>query len=157
MLKLNLFIIFCFLLAKNISEDLSDEEISYNYFYNFFSGLETEKGQNKCSKVIKKHKAKFIKILENIIPKLRQGVNIDDILVIYGIEIVSIPGLAQYCNLLKMVPVYYNITENNVSLSDLFLQSSSKIYGLLKNATTDSERFRVFGEIISFLFNFKVK
>ena len=138
------------------------EEI-YSYFVSFLEGFAIKNGKNesKCVNVfIDKEKIEtLINITSSIIDMVKKGETFEKILTKKGIDIITTPGLARYCNLLDAVPLYKNLSSidfKNLDYFQLFLDYADDLYVIFREKDIN-KRASILGEYLSHLTDFKIK
>ena len=138
-----------------------DIDSVYKYIVYLLKGLSNTK-ECECSIIFEKNKDEIISIAKGFFEGYNNGVNMDELVYKYGMELVAIEDLLNKCSILDIsdVPFLLKSQEGIKNIGQKIFDKAVEIGELLKKAKESKnmeDKFFITGKIISLIFDFYVE
>ena len=153
--KLGLF--FCFILAISYAQTTVIDGLDVNELYDKFTIIAkgmAETTEYKCSNVLIAKKPVILPVVEDIMKSLKNEQELTGKIISGGIKLLMVEGLADNCNLNKLIEVLPTITKADgiKKMGQNMIDNASNLETLFKDftkATTEDGKLMVVGKIVA--------
>ena len=136
-------------------------ETAYDWLIEILKGM-SDTEEHKCSNVFRdKRDKEILPMLKDIVKRMDRKEEFETIARRYGIPLIATKGLAENCNLLNAIPIYFRVNneEGIKETGSIINKNAKEIYEqvqVMKSYETFPEKLVVFGKLLSFILDFYV-
>ena len=136
-------------------------ETAYDWLIEILKGM-SDTEEHKCSNVFRdKRDKEILPMLKDIVKRMDRGEEFETIARRYGIPLIATKGLAENCNLINAIPIYFRVNnEEGIQETGKIINKNAKeIYEqvqVMKSYETFPEKLVILGKILSIILEFYV-